>query len=94
MKAALHKQKTHTHHVVHSESPTALHTEVVTVTPPEHIKPVVQKEHALSDEEKNINKYFVHDFRKSIIIITFIILVEIGLYFASHAGYLSKIIKL
>ena len=50
---------------------------------PVEIKQVISKPINLSEEDSITKKYFISDFKKSLIIIVTVIALEIGLYFAT-----------
>ncbi len=49
----------------------------------EPVIPVLNKQAELSDEEKQINHYFLVDLKKSLVLIAIVITLEISLYFAT-----------
>ena len=58
-------------------------TTVPVVDKPVEIKQVVFQPADLSEDDKTIKKYFISDFKKSLIIIVTVIALEIGIYFAT-----------
>ncbi|QQG44631.1 MAG: hypothetical protein HYW86_01835 [Candidatus Roizmanbacteria bacterium] len=50
-------------------------------------------DYSLTDEEIKIKRYFLQDFKKSLLIIGLIFSLEIILYFASMSNYVSELLK-